>query len=47
MESKWTDLTDSLLENKHIKIPIEKRFYLSFLKNDETKVQFPKSLLKV
>ena len=39
MENKWTTLTDTLLEDKHIKIPIEKRFYLSFLENDETTVK--------
>ena len=38
MESKWANLTDRLLMDKHIKIPIEKRFYLSFLENDETNI---------
>ena len=34
MDDKWNCLTDALLENNHIKIPIEKRFFLSFLDNE-------------
>ena len=33
MES-WNKLSQSLLENNHIKIPLEKRFFLSFLEDD-------------
>ena len=33
MES-WNQLSKSLLEHNHIKIPLEKRFFLSFLEED-------------
>ena len=32
----WNQLSNSLLENNHIKIPIQKRFFLSFIEDDET-----------
>ena len=31
----WNNLTNSLLHKNHIKIPIEKRFFLSFIEDDE------------
>ena len=34
----WFKITDKLLENNHINIPIEKRLYLSFTENDGDKV---------
>ena len=34
----WNQLSSSLLENNHIKIPIQKRFFLSFIEDDETNV---------
>ncbi len=37
--TSWTDLTNSLLERKHIKIPIEKRFFYHFLEGDGDKIQ--------
>jgi len=38
MES-WSRITDSILEKHHIKIPIEKRFFLSFIEDDEEHIQ--------
>ena len=35
----WNSLTDSLLYKNHIKIPIEKRFFLSFIEEDEDNIQ--------
>ena len=35
----WNNLTNSLLQKNHIKIPIEKRFFLSFIENDENNIQ--------
>ena len=37
--ASWTDLTNSLLERKHIKIPIEKRFFYHFLEGDGDNIQ--------
>lgn len=34
----WDKLSHSLLENNHIKIPIQKRFFLSFIEDDETNI---------
>ena len=34
----WNKLSNSLLEKNHIKIPIEKRFFLSFIEDDETNI---------
>ena len=35
----WNNITNSLLQKKHIKIPIEKRFFLSFIEDDENNIQ--------
>ena len=40
----WEKLSNSLLENNHIKIPIQKRFFLSFIEDDETNVNKEKIL---
>ena len=36
--ANWFKITDKLLENNHIIIPIEKRLYLSFTENEGDKV---------
>ena len=36
--TSWFKITDKLLENNHINIPIEKRLYLSFTENEGDKV---------
>ena len=36
--ANWFKITDKLLENNHINIPIEKRLYLSFTENENDKV---------
>ena len=38
MES-WSRITDSILERYHVKMPIEKRFFLSFLEEDRDHIQ--------
>ena len=43
MES-WSRITDSILEKNHIKIPIEKRFFLSFIEDVEDLIQKKKVL---
>ena len=40
----WNQLSNSLLENNHIKIPIQKRFFLSFIEDDETNINKEKIL---
>ena len=35
----WNQLSNSLLEKNHIKIPIEKRFFLTFIEDDENNIQ--------
>jgi len=40
----WNQLSNSLLENNHIKIPIQKRFFLAFIEEDETNVNKDKIL---
>ena len=35
----WNQLSNSLLEKNHIKIPIEKRFFLTFIEEDENNIQ--------
>ena len=40
----WNRFTDSILEIKHIKIPIQKRFFLNFIEDDETNIQKQKIL---
>ena len=40
----WNQLSNSLLENNHIKIPIQKRFFLSFIEDDETNINKKKIL---
>ena len=40
----WNQLSNSLLENNHIKIPIQKRFFLSFIEDDEMNVNKEKIL---
>ena len=35
----WSKLTNSLMENNHIKIPIEKRFFMTFIENDNNNIQ--------
>ena len=40
----WNQLSNSLLENNHIKIPIQKRFFLCFIEEDETNVNKEKIL---
>ena len=40
----WNQLSNSLLENNHIKIPIQKRFFLAFIEDDETNVNKDKIL---
>ncbi len=38
--NSWNIISNSLLEKNHIKIPIEKRFFLCFLHNeDDTSIQ--------
>ena len=34
----WDKLTNSLLENNHIKIPLEKRFFLTFIEDDNDNI---------
>ena len=34
----WNKLSNNLLEKNHIKIPIEKRFFLTFIENDENNI---------
>ena len=46
MES-WNKLSTLLLETKHIQIPIEKRFFLSFLDDDTDSIQKSKVLDKI
>ena len=35
----WSDLSNKLLETNHIKIPIEKRFFLTFVEDDKDNIQ--------
>jgi hypothetical protein len=35
----WSDLSNKLLEINHIKIPIEKRFFLTFVEDDNDNIQ--------
>ena len=35
-ELSWAELSQTMLEKKHIRIPIEKRFFLNFVTDDET-----------
>ena len=30
----WSKLSNNLMENNHVKIPIEKRFFLTFIEDD-------------
>ena len=39
MDDKWTKITHCLLEKNHIRIPIQKRFFLYFVEDDETNIQ--------
>ena len=43
----WNKLSNSLLEKNHIKIPIEKRFFLSFIEDDETNINKHKILKEI
>ena len=43
----WNSFTNSLLEKNHIKIPIEKRFFLSFIEDDENNIQKKKIIKKL
>lgn len=38
MES-WSKMSESLLEKRHVKLPIEKRFFLNFVQDDDTHIQ--------
>ena len=40
----WSKMSESLLEKNHIKIPIEKRFFLNFIEDDDKNVQKKKIL---
>ena len=42
--NNWNKLTNILLEKNHIKILIEKRFFLSFLEDDENHINKHKVL---
>ena len=42
----WEKFTDSLLYNRNISIPIEKRFFLSFVEEDEENVN-KKKIFKI
>jgi glutaminase len=44
MNNNWNLLTNSLLENNHIKIPIQKRFFLAFIEDDEENIKKEKIL---
>ena len=46
MES-WNNLSTLLLETNHIQIPIEKRFFLSFINDDTDSIQISKVLDKI
>lgn len=43
----WNKLSNTLLEKNHIKIPIEKRFFLSFIEDDETNINKHKILKEI
>ena len=43
---EWTRLSNLLLEKNHIKLPIEKRFFLSFLEDDTDTISKQKVLNK-
>ena len=45
--NNWNKLTNILLEKNHIKIPIEKRFFLSFLEDDENHINKHKVLNEI
>ena len=40
----WSKMSESLLEKNNIKIPIEKRFFLNFIEDDDKNVQKKKIL---
>lgn len=44
MSVNWNTLSNSLLENNHVKIPIEKRFFLAFIEDDEMNIKKDKIL---
>ena len=44
MDKLWGKMTQSILENNHIRIPIHKRFFLSFIEGDETNISKEKLL---
>lgn len=44
MSENWNALSNSLLENHHIKIPIQKRFFLAFIEDDEKNIKKDKIL---
>lgn len=39
MEESWSRVSNLILEKYHIKIPIEKRFFLTFVEDDESHIQ--------
>lgn len=39
MDGSWTKITHSLLEKHHIRIPIQKRFFLHFVDEDDKNIQ--------
>ena len=43
----WDKLSMLLLERKHIKLPIERRFFLSFLENDTDTIKISNVLNKI
>lgn len=44
MSVNWNTLSNSLLENNHVKIPIEKRIFLAFIEDDEMNIKKDKIL---
>ena len=43
---EWNRLSNLLLEKNHIKLPMEKRFFLSFLEDDTDSIKISKVLNK-
>ena len=35
----WSKLSNSLMESNHVKLPIEKRFFLTFIEDDDNNIQ--------
>ena len=43
----WNKLSTLLLEKNHVKLPIEKRLFLSFLEEDTDSIQISKVINKI